>query len=181
MENRLKPVVVALPSSLDSSDPGTGESCSLKIRERSCHSMSKAYSELVYHFVWATRNRQPLITPEVEALLVPYVEEKCRHLSYQLHAVRCIEDHVHLLLTLKPTDKVADAVKRLKGSSSRFINSQSGLGEVLYWQRGYGALSLRKKDIPVVTEHIIRQKEHHGVVGRVISKLERVAPPEHGS
>ncbi len=102
-------------------------------------------------------------------------------MGYHLHAVGCVEDHVHLLVTVRPTDKVSDVVKRLKGSSSRFINSQSGLDEVLYWQRGYGALSLRKKDIPVVREYLIRQKEHHGVVGRVISKLERVAPPEHGS
>ena len=143
--------------------------------------MSKAYSELVYHFVWATRDRQPLITPEVETLLVPYVEEKCRQLGYRLHAVGCVEDHVHLLVVLKPTDRVADVVKRLKGSSSHFINDQSGLEDVLYWQRGYGVLSLRKKDIPVVTEYVNRQKEHHGAGGGGILKLERVVPPEKGS
>jgi len=136
--------------------------------------MSKAYSELVYHFVWATRGRQPLISTEVEALLLPYVEEKCRQLGYALHAVGCVEDHVHLLVTLKPTDTVADVVKRLKGSSSHFINDEAGSDDVLYWQRGYGVLSLRKRDIPSVTDYIERQKEHHGAGGRAISGLERV-------
>lgn len=108
---------------------------------------------------------------------MPYLVEKCRQLGYRLHAVGCVEDHVHLLVVLKPTDRVADAVKRLKGSSSHFINDQSGLEDVLYWQRGYGVLSLRKKDIPVVTEYVNRQKEHHGAGGGGIPKLERVESP----
>ena len=136
--------------------------------------MSKVYSELVYHLVWATRDRQPLISPEVGACLLPYIKQKCRQLGYALHAAECVEDHVHLLLTLKPTDAVADVVKRLKGSSSHFINNEAGSGQVLYWQRGYGALTLRKKDIPFVREYIERQKEHHGAGGRAIIGLERV-------
>ena len=131
------------------------------------------YSELVYHFVWGTRNREPLIIPEVEALIVPYIEEKCRQLGYRLHAVGCVEDHVHLLLTLKPTDTVADVVRRLKGSSSHFVNDEGDVDEVLYWQRGYGALSLRKKDIPFVTKYVLNQREHHGARGGAIRELER--------
>jgi putative transposase len=136
--------------------------------------MSKAYSELVYHVVWATRDREPLINVEMEALLVPYIREKCRQLGYWLHAVGCVEDHVHLLLTLGPTDSVAEVVKRLKGSSSHFVNHEMVLSPVLYWQRGYGVLSLRKKDIATVARYIERQKEHHGPDGRMIPKLERV-------
>jgi putative transposase len=135
--------------------------------------MAKVYSELVYHFVWATRDRQPLIKPEIEALLVSFLETKCRALGYRLHALGCVEDHVHLLVSLGPTATVAEVAKSLKGSSSHFINSRPGAADVLYWQRGYGVISLRKKDIPVVADYIRRQREHHGVDGRVIGKLER--------
>jgi len=136
--------------------------------------MSNVYSELVYHLVWATRGREPLVNAETEALLIPYVEEKCRQLGYWLHAVGCVEDHIHLLLTLTPTDTLSEVVKSLKGSSSHFVNTAGRSGPVLYWQRGYGVLTLRKKDIPVVAEYIERQKEHHGPTGRTIPKLERV-------
>jgi putative transposase len=115
-----------------------------------------------------------LISTEVEALLVPYLVEKCRQLGYALHAVGCVEDHVHLLLTLRPTDTIADVARRLKGSSSHFVNDETDSLDVLYWQRGYGALSLRKRDIPFVKEYIERQKEHHGAAGRTVSGLERV-------
>jgi len=136
--------------------------------------MSKVYSELVYHLVWATRGREPLVNAETEALLVPHIQGKCRQLGYWLHAVGCVEDHVHLLLTLRPTDTVAEVVKRLKGSSSHFVNSETGSGSVLYWQRGYGVLSLRKKDLPVVAEYVERQKEHHGAGGKTVAELERI-------
>jgi putative transposase len=135
--------------------------------------MSKVYHELVYHFTWTTRDRLPLITSDVEAHLLPFVEDKCRELGYWLHAINCVEDHIHLLVTLKPSDSVSDVARKLKGSSSHFINKQLLLGDVLYWQRGYGVLSLRKKDIPVVADYIRRQKEHHQTKSGLIAKLER--------
>lgn len=116
--------------------------------------MTKVYSELVYHFVWATKERHPLINSEIEPLLVPFLERKCRELGYRLHAVGCVEDHVHLLLSLGPTVTVAEVAKSLKGSSAHFVNSQQDLAGVLYWQRGYGVLTLGKKDIPAVAEYV---------------------------
>jgi len=123
--------------------------------------VSKVYSELVYHFVWGTKDRLPLITSDVETRLVSFIEGKCRELGYRLHAIGCVEDHVHLLATLQPTHSASDVAKNLKGSSSHFINKEVRPRDVLYWQRGYGVLTVRKKDIPIVAEYIGRQKEHH--------------------
>lgn len=136
--------------------------------------MSKVYHELVYHFVWGTADRLPLITCAVEARLLPFLEDKCRELGHGLHAVNCVEDHVHLLLTLKPSDSVSDVAKNLKGSSSHFINKVLPLEDVLYWQRGYGVLSLRKKDIPVVADYIGTQKVQHRTEHGLITELERL-------
>jgi len=140
--------------------------------------MPKVYHELVYHFVWATRDRLPLITSGVEAQLLPFIEGKCRELGYWLHAANCVEDHVHLLVTLKPSDSVSEVARKLKGSSSHFINKKMALGDVLYWQRGYGVLSLRKKDIPTVAEYVRRQKQHHQTDSGLIRKLERFKAPD---
>ena len=138
--------------------------------------MSKVYSELVYHFVWATRDRLALITPEVQVHLLPFLETKCREEGYLLHAVNCVDDHVHLLVTLRPRDSVPDVAKKLKGSSSHFINKELKLGGILYWQRGYSVVTLAKRDIPAVAEYIRRQEDHHQGDGKVIADLERVGP-----
>ncbi len=83
------------------------------------------FYQLVYHFVWAKKNRAPLLTTAVEARLFPYLELKCKELEYTLYAVNGALDHMHILLGLTPTTLVADVAKNLKGSSSHYINKTS--------------------------------------------------------
>ena len=117
-----------------------------------------AFYQLVYHFVWTTKERLPLLTPTVEARLLPYLGNKCRELGYTLYAVNGAENHLHLLLSLTPTMVVAEAVHNLKGASAHYINKESGLNETLYWQDGYAVVTLRQAEIPKVTKYIVHQK-----------------------
>ena len=132
-----------------------------------------AFSQLIYHFVWATKNREPLIAAEIEARLWPYIGAKCKELGYELLAVGGIEDHMHVLIELLPTMLVADVAKNLKGASSRYINKESSLPATLYWQDGYGVITLRKAEVPKVVRYIQRQKEHHRS-GKLSDSLEQV-------
>ncbi len=127
-----------------------------------------AFYQLVYHFTWSTKNRQPMITPEVEARLYPYIGNKCQELGYRLHAIGGTEDHLHVLLSLTPSQLVAEVAKNLKGASSHHINQES----TLYWQDGYGVVTLRQSEIPKVIEYIRGQKEHHRQ-GKLSALLER--------
>ena len=132
-----------------------------------------AFSQLIYHFVWATKNREPLITPEVEVRLWPYIGAKCKELGYVLLVVGGIEDHMHVLIELLPTMVVADVAKNLKGAASHYINKESGLPATLYWQDGYGVITLRKAEIPKVVRYIQNQKAHHRS-GKLSDILEQV-------
>ncbi len=133
---------------------------------------ANAFYQLVYHFVWATKGRLPLLTPTVEARLLPYIAGKCRELGYILHAINGAENHLHLLLSLAPTMVVAEVAHNLKGASAHYINKESGLNESLYWQDGYAVLSLRQAEIPKVAKYIERQKEHHQT-GKLSTILEQ--------
>jgi len=133
-----------------------------------------AYYRLVYHFVWATVERRPLLTPAVEARLFPYIGAKCQELGYTLHAINGAANHLHLLLSLTPTIVVAEVAHNLKGASAHYINKESGLNETLYWQDGYAVLTVRQAEIPKVTKYIERQKEHHqtGKLSAILEKIE---------
>jgi putative transposase len=113
-----------------------------------------------------------LLTPSVEDRLFPYIGYKCKELGYFLHVVNGTEDHIHLLLSLTPSILVEDVAKNLKGASSHYINKESTLGEVLYWQDGYGVVTLREAEILKVVKYIIHQKEHH-LNGDLSEVLER--------
>jgi REP element-mobilizing transposase RayT len=130
---------------------------------------------LVYHFIWGTKNKLPLITPTVEARLFPYIGYKCKELGYFLHAINGVEDHIHLLISLTPSILIEDVAKNLKGSSSHYINKESNLGETLYWQDGYGVVTIREAEIPIVVKYIFNQKEHHrdGDVSLVFEKFQK--------
>lgn len=133
-----------------------------------------AFHQLFYHFVWGTKNRSPMITAAVEARLWPYIGYQCQTLGYGLYAVNGTADHVHLLLELTPSMVVAEVARNLKGSASHYINKESGLPNRLYWQDGYGVVTLRKTEIPTVKRYIQRQKEHHhsGKLSEILEQTE---------
>jgi putative transposase len=134
-----------------------------------------AFYQLVYHFVWATKNREPFLTATVETKLFSCISAKCIDLGLTLHAVNGTPDHLHVLVSSTPTLLVADIAKNLKGTSSHFINHESGLKESLYWQDGYGVITLREAEIRKVAKYIERQKEHHQS-GKLSELLERITP-----
>ena len=120
---------------------------------------------LFYHLVWATKNRLPLIVPEDEEKLHAYLRQKAGELECRVFAVNGWQDHVHLVMSIPAKLSVSEVVKRLKGASSHeFLD--------LYWQRGFGALSVSERNLGAAMEYVNRQKEHHAQQ-TAFPKLER--------
>src|SRR6188472_782208 len=65
--------------------------------------MRQPFLQLYVHFVWATWDRLPLITPQAEARIYNCIAAKCHELKCDPIAIGGIEDHVHLLVRLAPT------------------------------------------------------------------------------
>ncbi len=135
--------------------------------------MAQTYTEVYYHFVWATKQREPTITPAVEELLYRYLRHKCRELCVDVHALNGLADHVHLCCTLPTTLCIADFMETLKGASARFINQQSEDTAALRWQPGYGALTFAKSDLSRVVAYIEAQKTRHAAQN-LSDKMERL-------
>jgi putative transposase len=129
------------------------------------------YWRLYYHFVWTTKNRLPLITPEVEKELFGYLIGKAHKLKSIVHAVGGVEDHVHLAASVPPSVALSDFVARLKGSSSHHLNEI--LKDAFAWQRGYGVVSFGEKQLPWVVGYVKTQKQHH-VERTAVAKLEEI-------
>ena len=77
---------------------------------------------LYYHLVWGTKQRQPLINPEIETILYPYLLGKADAINSIVHAIGGIEDHIHLVVSIPPALSISDFVKTLKGSSAYHLN-----------------------------------------------------------
>jgi REP element-mobilizing transposase RayT len=119
------------------------------------------FTQLYVHYVWATWDRLPLITPEFEAQIYASIATKCRELDCEPLAIGGIEDHIHLLVKISPSLSISTLVKEIKGSSSHLMTHILRPGVFFKWQGAYGAFSVSHDAIPTVTKYIRNQKAHH--------------------
>ncbi|MGI4791038.1 MAG: IS200/IS605 family transposase [Janthinobacterium lividum] len=113
------------------------------------------------HFVWATWDRQPLITEEIERDLWRYIEVACADDHCEVLAVGGMLDHVHLLALLSNTVTLADLMKHIKGGSSLFVSDELRPAAWFKWQGSYGAFSVSGPDIDKIVHYIQNQRQHH--------------------
>ena len=122
--------------------------------------MAHAYSVLLYHVVFSTKRRAPILTPETRALLFPYMIGIVENLDGKVVILNGVSDHVHMLVRLPSKLDVADVVKAVKAGSSTWFNQESGLRH-FEWQEGYGAFTVSYSQKDRVRRYIEGQEAHH--------------------
>jgi len=70
--------------------------------------MSDSYTNLLYHIVFSTKDRRPLITAEYELRLYDYIGGTIRDLGGISLALNGTEDHLHVLAKLRPDLAVSE-------------------------------------------------------------------------
>ena len=122
--------------------------------------MAGTFTNLLYHLVFSTKHRAPLITDEIREPLYEYIGGILRAEGGTLIEIGGVDDHVHLLARLKPTMAVAEAVRLIKSNSSKWLHKGVG-AEHFGWQLGYGAFSVSKSMVGDVRRYIRGQPVHH--------------------
>jgi putative transposase len=123
--------------------------------------MGQTYHALWVHLVWGTKHRNPLIVPELKYKLYDTLRGIAREKDYYLDFINGVEDHVHLLMGLKPKFAISDVVKDLKGLSHTWVRNNYVSDEYFHWQDGYAAISVSPDRVPVVRGYIKKQEAHH--------------------
>lgn len=116
------------------------------------------YHRLLFHFVWATKGRLPLVDESLRAPLYGAICAKARELGAVVLGLGGTADHVHLVVALPPSQTPATFVGQVKGSSSHLA---SRLGGTFAWQGEYGVVTLSESALPNVVAYVHQQQEHH--------------------
>jgi putative transposase len=117
---------------------------------------------LYYHFVWATHERRPLITPIREAPLYQFIDHKTTELGGSLHAIGGIADHIHVIVSSPPSLALSEYIRLIKGSSSRYLNANYPNPSAKFkWQQEYGVFSISPKNLDLAITYAQTQKRHH--------------------
>ena len=123
--------------------------------------MPATYTQNFYHAVFSTKHRAPLITPELEARLYPFIGGIVRDLRCNLLAINGVADHVHVLVRYRADLSHSEMLKSIKGRSSRWVDEELPEHGPFSWQEGYGGFTVSKSAVPDVEAYIARQKERH--------------------
>ncbi len=124
--------------------------------------MPSTHTCLLYHIIFATKNREPVIVPEWLTRLHEYLGGAVHGLGGTPQGVGGVADHVHLLIGLKPTHCLSDFMRELKKSSSVWIADTMNTPD-FRWQEGYAAFSVSASARADVQNYIAGQEEHHRV------------------
>jgi putative transposase len=122
--------------------------------------MAHTFANLLTHVIFSTKNRQPLLTPDLRADLLAYMGGIVRNIHGKLIDSNARLDHVHCLLSLPPALAVAEALRVIKSNSSLWVH-ETAHRAAFAWQAGYGAFSVNQSNLPAVVKYIRDQEQHH--------------------
>jgi REP element-mobilizing transposase RayT len=123
--------------------------------------MAGTFSQIYIQYVFVVQGRMNMILPVFQDEVYKYISGIVTAKGQKTLAVNGMEDHVHVLVGLKPAMRIADLVRDIKNNSSNFINEKGYLKQKFCWQEGYGAFSYSQANFGSVIEYIKNQKEHH--------------------
>lgn len=123
--------------------------------------MPSTFTNLLYHIVFSTRHREPLIKEELQEELYRYIGGIIRAEGGILLEIGGVADHVHLLSKIKPAVAVSEMLNKIKANSSKWINENKKSRDRFSWQEGYAAFTVSESQSPIVREYIRNQAEHH--------------------
>lgn len=124
--------------------------------------LSAAY-QLHYYLCVRTKRNRPLFVEPARSSLEKHLAAICEQCKLNILQLRIFENNLRMLLSLRPEHSVAEAVKKIKGNSSRLLCRQySDFQPGHVWSRGYFAKSTGKIEESVVSAYIAGQAEHHG-------------------
>ena len=118
-------------------------------------------SLLRYHFVFCPyRRRKVFLIPGVEDRVKELVTGLCDKHGYEILAMECHIDHVHLFLSAPPDKSPAEIMASLKGPSSRIMRQEFKAlsGMKCLWTRSYFVSTAGNVSSETIRRYVETQK-----------------------
>jgi putative transposase len=116
---------------------------------------------LFVHAIWSVRLREPLLSKPVRRVLFAHIQKEGEEKGIRVLAVNGVEDHVHCLVQLLPSQNLSQVVRSIRTFSSGWLNETKLLAAPFEWEEDYVAISVSPSSLKQVTDYIGKQEEHH--------------------
>jgi len=123
--------------------------------------MANTYTQLIIHAVFAVKYRDAVIDNSFKQRLYKYIAAIIQNNHHKLLSIGGVEDHIHILFGLNPSESISSIMMKIKRDSSMWINTNHLTKRHFQWQSGYGAFSVSKSAIDKTVKYINNQETHH--------------------
>jgi len=112
--------------------------------------------------VWIPKRRKHLLQKDISKRLQEVIYEGCEVNKWWVDELKIHDDHVHMLIQIKPRESIAEVMNKVKGVSSRVLKKEyPKLEEFLwgdsFWSEGYFAVTVGEVEESVVKKYIATQ------------------------
>jgi REP-associated tyrosine transposase len=116
----------------------------------------------MYHIVWIPKYRKRILKGHLAERIEELLRECADINRWAIHELNIQLDHVHMLVQLRPSVSVSDAVQSFKGGSSKVIREEfPELREFLwgknFWASGYFSETVGQVNLSVIRDYIKNQ------------------------
>ena len=108
------------------------------------------------HIIWIPKYRKPVLHGELAVRVRDLIRRVCAEHELEIISGKVARDHVHVLISYRPTQRVSQIVQWLKGTTSRvllqeFPRLRKQFWGKHFWARGYFAVASG-----TITDEVIR-------------------------
>ena len=121
------------------------------------------HTKLIYHFVFGTKYRRKVLTKDKRTELFKFIWGILEKKKCHLYRMNGVEDHVHILTSMRTTMDVSNLVKDIKVASHLWIEKERIFPEFIEWQIGYGAFTVSAYEKNGLIKYIKNQEAHHKI------------------
>ena len=114
----------------------------LRNQNNGTYSLAHTRWKCQYHIVFTPKYRRKIIYGALRAEIGKILRELCRRKEVEIIEAHAMQDHIHMLVSIPPNERVSDFMGYLKGKSTmiifeRYAHTKYKYGNRHFWSRGY--------------------------------------------
>ena len=123
--------------------------------------MANTFTKIYIQYVFSVKTRRNQLNNSFKEEMHKYITGIVKNCGCKLLCINSVPDHIHIFVAMGTNISIADLMKEVKSSSTKFINDNRLTKIKFAWQDGYGAFSYSESQVNNVIEYINSQEKHH--------------------
>ena len=157
----------------------TEEDVTLKNQDNDTFSLAHTTWKCQYHIVFTPKYHRKIIYGALRKEIGKILRKLCKRKSVEIIEAHAMPDHIHMLVSIPPNERVSSFMGYLKGKSTmiifeRYAKLKYKYGNRHFWSRGYYVSTVGGNKQAV--QEYIRNQEKEDMISAQISMVEYYDP-----